>query len=322
MTQVLIIQPSSLGDVVHSLQVARSIQEQRPEVKFSWIVRDIFAPLVREAQAAERVYLFRRFGGVLAFWRLMREVRQREFDYVFDMQGLLRTGFMTQRTRAKKKIGRADAREGSALFYDQKISDPPAGRKSHVLEQMLQFCPVVGAKPELGSPLEFREVDSLQLRHLEGPGGTRPIVMFPNSRRADKCWGGFKPLTEVLLREDRRRKVVWAGSNYAPDKDAFRSDQFLNLTGNTSVVSLPALVRRAASVITNESGPMHLAAALGVPLLAIFGAADPQIYGPYPLRSPTNHVVQAPLGDLRLLTVKDVLARFRRREELAPAKLQ
>jgi heptosyltransferase-1 len=77
-------------------------------------------------------------------------------------------------------------------------------------------------------------------------------------------------------------------------------------------VSLPALVRRADWVISNDSGPMHLAAALQVRTLGIFGPTDPRLFGPYPLNAPTNHVIQAPLGDLRLLSVKDVLARFQR----------
>lgn len=136
--------------------------------------------------------------------------------------------------------------------------------------------------------------------------------MFPDSRRMEKRWGGFKQLTELLLREDRSRKVIWAGSNYLPDRDAFPPAQFLNLTGNTSLVSLPALIQRADWVISNDSGPMHLAAALGVRVLSIFGPTDPRLFGPYPLNAPTNHVVQAPVGDLKLLSVKEVFARFQR----------
>ncbi len=312
MPEVLIIQPSSLGDIVHALQAVTSIKHQRPELRFSWIVRDIFAPLVRSSTVVDRVYGFSRYGGVLAFWKLMREVRQTPFDFVFDFQGLLRSGLMTQRARGRVKVGRSDARECSRFFYDQKVPLPPSGNKSHLLEKLLRFAPVLNAAPELIGTPGFREVSALQLSHLEGPGGTRPIVMFPNSRRNDKAWPGFKALTDALLREDRQRKVVWAGSHYVPDKDAFRPEQFINLTGNTSVVSLPALIARASLVISNESGPMHLAAALQVPLLAIFGPADPQVFGPYPLRAPTHHIVQAPLGDVRLLTVKEVLGRFRK----------
>ena len=88
----------------------------------------------------------------------------------------------------------------------------------------------------------------------------------------------------------------------------------MNLTGNTSLASLAALINRADWVISNDSGAMHLATALAVKTIGIFGPTDPQRYGPYPLNSPTNHVIKAPLGDLRLLAAKEVLERFKRHE--------
>jgi ADP-heptose:LPS heptosyltransferase len=78
------------------------------------------------------------------------------------------------------------------------------------------------------------------------------------------------------------------------------------------LVSLPALIRRAEWVITNDSGPMHLAAAQGVRTMGIFGPTDPRLFGPYPLNGPTNFVVQAPVGDLKLLPAKDVYGRLER----------
>jgi len=242
----------------------------------------------------------------------MKEIRKTKFDYVFDMQGLLRTGLMTSRAHAKKKVGRSDAREWSGMFYDEKVPLPPDGKRSHALEVLLQFCPVLGAKPELRGTLKFREVDSHNLKFADGRGGAKPIVMFPDSRRAEKCWSGFKQLTELLVREDKSRKIVWAGSNYVHDRGAYPPAQFVNLTGNTSLVSLPALIKRADWVISNDSGPMHLAAALGVKTFGIFGPTDPRMFGPYPLNAPTNFVIQAPVGDLKLLSVKDVYSRFQR----------
>jgi heptosyltransferase I len=312
MTELLIIKPSSLGDIVHGLQVATSLKAQVSHLRISWVVREIFAPIVRACEAVDQVYVFERAAGAKGFMRLMKELRKKTFDYVFDMQGLLRTGLMTSRTLAAKKVGRADAREFSGVFYDQKVSLPPDGKRSHALEILLQFCPVLGAKPELRGNLKFREVDSLNLRFADARGGGKPIVMFVDSRRAEKVWGGFKQLTELILREEKNRKVVWAGSSYVHDRDAFPPAQFYNVTGNTSLVSLPALVKRAEWVIANDSGPMHLAAALGVRVLGIFGPTDPRLFGPYPLNAPSNVVVQAPVGDLKLLSAKEVYSRFLR----------
>src|ERR1700689_4235012 len=99
MTELLIIKPSSLGDIVQGLQVATSLKAQREHLRISWIVREMFAPLVRACEAVDRVYVFERTAGAKGFLQLMREVRKTKFDYVFDLQGLLRTGLMTSRTR-------------------------------------------------------------------------------------------------------------------------------------------------------------------------------------------------------------------------------
>ncbi|MEX2043804.1 MAG: glycosyltransferase family 9 protein [Opitutus sp.] len=312
MIEVLIIKPSSLGDIVQGLQVATTLKAQRRDLRISWVVREIFAPIVRACEAVDRTYVFERNAGAKGFLKLTKELRKTTFDYAFDFQGLLRTGLMTSRVHAKKKVGRADAREMAGIFYDQKVALPAAGKASHALEILLEFCRVLEVKPELKGTLRFREVDSLHLRFADSRGGVRPIVMFPDSRRAEKCWGGFKQLTELLLREQKNRRVIWAGSNYVHNRATYPSTQFVNLTGNTSLVSLPALIKRAEWVIANDSGPMHLAAALGVRVIGIFGPTDPRRFGPYPLDAPGNVVVQAPVGDLKLLSAKDVYARFLR----------
>jgi ADP-heptose:LPS heptosyltransferase len=247
----------------------------------------------------------------------MQEVRQTSFDCAFDMQGLLRTGLMIWRTRARIKAGRSDAREGSTFFYRQKVPLPPDGEQSHALDILLQFCPVLDAQPVLRGELRFREAADLNLGFIDGRRGQKPILIFPDSRRAEKRWNGFRQLTDLLLRDGSGRKVIWAGNNLVSYRESFPEGQFLNLTGNTSLASLPALVRRADWVICNDSGPLHLAAALGVKILGIFGPTDPRLFGPYPLNGPTNHVVQAPVGDLRLLTARDVYARFARLDALS-----
>jgi len=310
MTQLLIIKPSSLGDIVHGLQVATSLKAQKPDLHISWIVRDIFAPIVRACEAVDRTYVFRRSDGVRGFMHLMKQVRETEFDYVLDFQGLLRTGLMTWRARAKHKVGRSDSRECSGLFYQRKVPLPPTGRHSHAMDILLQFCPVLDAKPELQGKLNFKPVDGLNLSFLDSRSGARPIVMFPDSRRAEKKWHGFKELTEFIARDGTGRKIVWAGNAYVDCKDPLPEHQFLNLTGNTSLVSLPALIKRASWVISNDSGPMHIAAALDVPTIGIFGPTDPQQYGPYPLTGITNHVIKAPVGNLKMLSAKDVYSRF------------
>ena len=313
MPEMLIIKPSALRDIVHGLQVAASIKAQRPEWRLSWIVRDIFSPLVRSCAAVDQAYVFRRHEGARGFLTMMREVRKKEFDLVLDFQGLLRTGLMTKWARGKRKVGRSDAREGAGFFYSEKIPLPAGGTQSHVLDLLLQFCTTVGAEPRLAGPLRFRELERLNLSFMEPHKGLRPVLIFPDSGQSNKRWNGFAQLTAQLIRE-AGRKVVWAGNNYLPCKESFPDGTFLNLTGNTSLTSLPALLAKADWVISNDSGPMHLSAAMGFKTIGLFGPTDPRQYGPYPLKSPTNYAIQAPLGDLRLLSAKEVFHLFHRIE--------
>ncbi len=310
---MLIIKPSALRDIVHGLQVAASIKAQRPEWRISWIVRDIFSPLVRSSTAVDQVYVFRRNEGARGFLRLMREVRQKNFDLVLDFQGLLRTGLMTKWSRGKRKVGRTDAREGAGMFYNEKIPLPADGAASHVLEILLQFCTVVGAEPRLTGPLRFRELERLNLSFMEPRKGLRPVLIFRDSGQSNKKWNSFAQLTALLIRE-AGRKVVWAGNNYLPCRESFPDGTFLNLTGNTSLTSLPALLAKADWVVSNDSGPMHLSAAMGLKTIGLFGPTDPRQYGPYPLKSPNNYAIQAPVGDLRLLSAKEVFYLFNRIE--------
>lgn len=311
MRELLIIQPSSLADIVHGLQVTASLKAQQPDWRVSWIVRDVFAPLVRSSSVVDQIFVFRRMGGARGFIQLMREVRAQQFDVVMDFQGLLRSGLMVRWTRARRKLGRADAREGAGFFYGEKIAATTPG-PHHSLEVLLQFLVAVGARPELHSPLRFRDFGQLNLAFMRPRNGRRPVLMFPESRHDEKRWPEFAQLSSLLVRESGR-KVVWAGTNYLPCKEAFPDGAFVNLTGNTSLISLAALITHADWVVSNDTGPLQLAAALGVKTLGIFGPTDPRLSGPYPLNSATNFYIQAPVGDMRLLSARDVYARLKRR---------
>jgi heptosyltransferase I len=312
MPHYLVIKPSSLGDIVHGLQVVQSIRDQSgPGVTISWVVREIFEPIVRACTAVDHVHVFERNGGMAGFVRLIKDLRRTEYDAVLDFQGLARSGILAWRCRTAKRIGRTDAREGATLFYDELVPLPPQGRMSHAVDILLQFCPALGLKPELRSPPGFREMEGLKLDFLGGRPGDRLVVIFPDSRREEKKWPGFKTLTDLILRDDRSWRVAWAGNSYVPDKGTFPSERFVNLTGTTSLLSLPSLVKRADWVVSNDSGPMHLAAALGVKTLGIFGPTDPRRFGPFPLGAPGNHTIQAPVRDLKLLPAKEVFARFK-----------
>ncbi len=306
MPKILIIKPSSLGDIVHGLQVAQTVRAHWPEARIDWVARDVFAPLVEACEAVDHVFLFRRSGGAAAFSRLVAEVREVRYDWVLDMQGLARSGLLTLMARGARKVGRSDAREGAGMAYGSRVPLPQVGRSAHALDILLEFLPVLGLPPGLRGPVTFkpRSCEHLPKALLDG----RAILLFPNSRRPEKEWNGFYGLTQRLLVELPGLPVAWVGQSGPEPDDAWRGRPFFNLLGQTSLTDLVELIRGARLVVCNDSGPMHIAAAVGTELVALFGPTPPERFGPYPLSNPRHHVLRAPVEGLQALPVDAVAA--------------
>ncbi len=312
MRELLVIQTAVLGDIVHGLQAVAALRAQQPDWRVTWVARDVFAPLVRASEEVDEVLVLRGTGGWRGMVSLFREVQRREFDAVWDLRGTLRSAFVTKAARAHRKLGRDLPNPGAGFFYREKIA--PLG--PHLLQRALAFVQAMGAEPKLAGPLRFRDYANLSLAGVETASDLRPVLIFPESRWPERRWHGFAELTSLLVREGGR-KVIWVGHAYQPCREAFTEGRFLNLTGNTSLASLSALILRSDWVVTNDSGPMHLAAALGAKTLAVFGPTDPQRHGPWPALAPTNHVMPAPLGDLLHLSAREVFTRWRKLDAFA-----
>ena len=305
---ILIIKPSSLGDIVHGLQLAQSIRRQMPGCRIFWVVREVFFPLVCSCQAVDECFLFYRDRGVGGFGKLLWQIRRQRFDVVLDMQGLARSGLIALAAHAERKIGRADGRELSALACNERITLPEAGKEAHAVEILFQFLPALGCEPIIDGPLEFRQpvIRSFDPEALEG----EPVVIFLESRRAEKQWPlpYFMSLIETLIEKFPKIPVILAGSETLEDMGEFSGNENLNnLMGITAIDELVPLISKARLVIANDSGPMHLAAAIGTPVLALFGPTDPKRFGPFPLIKESNHILTALGGDLSKLTVDAVL---------------
>ncbi len=306
MRELLVIKPSSLGDIVHALRVLASVKKDLPELRISWVVRDLFAPIVLASGIVDRVYEFRRGAGPFAFWKLLNEIRRNRFDQAFDMQGLLRSAVMIAFSKADQKWGRHDGREGATFFYD-KVSPPKNGTETHAIDVLLAFKEILGLQPELTGKLSFPESrlspDNEKSIDLVTKGGALPLVtLFPESRRLEKEWLGFDELAQKLIASGKVA-VAWAATRPARDND---TEGFANLGGQTALVELPALVQRSSLVVSNDSAPLHLASALQRPLLALFGPTAPLRFGPYPTNSSAVRLMQAPENDLGLLSVQAV----------------
>ncbi|MGF1484679.1 MAG: glycosyltransferase family 9 protein [Opitutales bacterium] len=303
MPRILILKPSSLGDIIHALLIAQAMRQQLPGCRIVWVAREVFAPLVRAATAVDEVLIFERQGGVRAFCRLLRDIRRERFDFVLDLQGLARTGLMALVANAPTCYGRADARELLGRLVTRTVPLPKAGSQAHAVEILAQFLPEIGLRIDLGAPLEFEAPAAAP--HTFTPA---PIVVFPDSRRPEKEWPHFVELTRHLLTSHAGQPIVWAGSQIAGNlpPELLEQPSFINRIGQTALEALPSLVAQARLVIANDSGPMHLAAALHRPLVALFGPTPPERFGPWPLDCPRHRVLRAPGGDLNKLTMEAV----------------
>lgn len=307
MQSLLVIKPSSLGDIVHALQVVQTFARERPQCRISWVVRERFAGLVQAAPFVHEVIIFRRRGGWWAFGQLLRTLRGRQFDAVWDMQGLLRSGLMTAAARAPVKWGRPDAREGAGLFYHRRTAAPAGAGPPHALEVLQPFLKTAGVNAGLVFPLKLKTETAYKWRPFFVGDPRNTVVIFPDSRGAGKEWPRFGELTALIFQALPESRVVWCAGQIVKPEFAVPAGRFLNLTG-CPLDEMIALVRRPATFIGNDSGPMHLAAASGNRVLAIFGPTSPRQFGPYPLDNPKHQAVEAPEGRLDRLEPAAVLA--------------
>ena len=306
MTRILIIKPSSLGDIVHGLVVAQSLREQCADCSIAWVAAEMFAPLVEACPTVDHTIVFPRHGGPRAWLRFVRELRHEHYDCVLDFQGLARSGLMTLAARADRKIGRRDAREGARFAYHERVA-LPTDKKHHAIEFLLQFLPQLGLEARLGNPI--RIIPEPLAPPQEALTSQHPIVLVPHSREPVKEWPGFAQLTQLLLAAPTGPPVIWTSHKRCASPPPIASHpRFHNLTGNTTLRQMIGLIQAAQLVVTNDSGPLHIAAALGIPLVACFGPTPPERFGPYPLDRPIHRILRAPDGDLSRLEVSTVHA--------------
>lgn len=263
--RILIIKPSSLGDVVHALPAVNLIRRRFPDAHISWLIRDSLESLLKNCPLInERIKFprhdYARFPVLL--WRL----RRARFDVVIDLQGLFRSGVMAGATRAPRRIVLADAREGARWFYNEIV---PVQR-AHAVERYLLAAKHLGCET---TPIEF-PLGVPARAETEGL-----IAVNPSSRWKTKLWGDDK-FAELVQRLPSKR-VVLTGSVADRLRCDFIAQGRRNVAGGTDLFELAELYSRCSVVITNDSGPMHVAAAVGTPVVAIFGPTDPTLTGPF-----------------------------------------
>lgn len=273
---------------MHALPVLAALRDAFPKAHLAWLVKRQWAGLLERAEGLDAIFsMDPRLMGWLA---VVPQLRAARFDLVIDLQGLFRSGAMAWMTGCTNRVGFANGREGSPLLYSSRVP-VPAG-EMHAVDRYLLAARAVGA--HVNGPPEFRlsppardreEIVRLLERH--GLQAGEPwIAINVSARWPTKRWPveSFAMVGDRLQREGLGPVVLIGGPDDRTQTEAVASRMQrapINVTGETSPGLLPALLASASVLLTNDSGPMHIAAAVGTPVVALFGPTSPIRTGPY-----------------------------------------
>lgn len=292
--RILIIKPSSLGDIVHALPTLAALRRRFPLAHMTWLVKRQWAGLLERVEGLDAVWSVE---PTLHGWlSQVPRLRGADFDLAVDLQGLFRSGVMAWLAGCPTRVGFANGREGSPFFYTQRVSAPSPDM--HAVDRYLLVAEALGASVQGEPAFHFRTLDEdregvarLLSRHGLPPSHTPYtkgawIAVNVAARWPTKRWPAayFAAAIDQLQREGMGPVALIGGPDERSAAQAVKAltkTELVDLTGETHPGLLPALLKSAALLLTNDSGPMHVAAAVGTPVVALFGPTSPMRTGPY-----------------------------------------
>jgi ADP-heptose:LPS heptosyltransferase len=271
---VLIVKPSSLGDIVHTLPAAALIRDACPAARITWVINPEWASLLRGNRSVDHVHIFPRgnlggFGVSTHLLPWLREIGRLQPDVALDFQGLLRSALIGKMSHPGTFYGMSDAREGARLFYQQVA---PVERNAHAVERYLSLVETFGVP--IQRPLRFPLPTGDQVERFDQD---EPFVLLHPFAR-----GRQKSLSDLAIEEFCRAlapyRVVLVGRT---KRKMPVPDNCVDLLNHTTILQLIWLIRRARFTVSVDSGPMHIAAAISDRLISIHTWSKPQKVGPY-----------------------------------------
>ena len=265
--KILIIKPSALGDIVQALPVLTGLKRRWPAAQIDWIVNDTLAEILEGHPCLRQTIAYPRKRWttptrIPEMWRWGRKLREEKYDMTIDLQGLMRSGLMTWAANSPRRIGLESAREGSRATYTEFVADTALSAAERYLTCLEHLeIPV--------RPLDFQLTARAPLP--EALTGFGPyIALHPYSRWRTKLWPWryFQELVNSM--PESKFVVVGEGSWFPLDAPG----RLIDLRGKLRLGPLVTVLDQAQSVLSTDSGPAHIAAALGRPTLVLFGATD------------------------------------------------
>lgn len=313
---VLIVKLSSLGDVVHTLPAAQALRARFPRAHIGWAVEAAHAPVLAGQPFIDEVIVWERGrrSGILSF---LRRLRQRPWQLAVDFQGLFRSGLVSWASGAKQRLGFDRRRELAHWWYTERL---PPQDNLHAVERSLALVRSLGAEfaapapqrnylsqdasvgprnvccgtaasfdpagwfPLFPSPADRAAAESWLRRHGLDGASSRLVVIHPHCRKPANVWPAarFAVLARALMAKGLSVALLGGtAARQACDAVAAAAPGVLRADGQLALLASAVLLARASVVVTGDTGPMHLAAAVGTPIVALFGPANPVRTGPY-----------------------------------------
>ncbi|MDY6987984.1 MAG: lipopolysaccharide heptosyltransferase I [Thermodesulfobacteriota bacterium] len=298
---ILIVKVSSIGDVIHTLPALNALRAHFPDARITWLVEEAASALVTSHPAVDRVLVLKRRRwrrGLLGpsglknakeLFHFVAELRDTTYDLVIDFQGLMKSAVMVGLCRGKRKIGYDRTREWSHLVLDERIE--PYDRNAHAIHRYLNLIRHLNVDTsEIVFEIPYGKKEMLRVQTMLHKGGwshAQPIVaMNPVARWETKLWGAwnFAHLADRLITESGCLVVFTGGRADSEEISKIRSMMkcgYMDLSGRTDLRELAALYERSTCVVSTDTGPMHLAAAIETPVVALFGPTAPWRTGPF-----------------------------------------
>ncbi|KPA12259.1 ADP-heptose--LPS heptosyltransferase [Candidatus Magnetomorum sp. HK-1] len=300
---ILIVKTSAIGDVTHTLPALNAIRDYYPDAHISWLVeeaaQDIINghPSIDLVLVSKRKYWIKEFqkgnrlSAIKEFFKFIRKLRQKKYDLIIDFQNLLKSSLFIAMARANKKagygVGMAHS-EYSYIVLNQRI--PAVPMDYHAVYRELMLVEKLGIPVKrISFDLPVFDSDRNAITELlirEGAKSQSPIIAInPMAKWDTKLWDNtkFSLVADHCVKSGYQ--VIFTGSH--DDNDGVIDIQkqmkhhSINLCGKTTLKSLAALFERSKLLITTDTGPMHIAAALKRPVVAIFGSTAPWRTGPF-----------------------------------------
>ncbi len=286
--RVLAVRLGAIGDVTQALAFASALKESRPEVFLGWAVHPLAAPLVQGHPCVDRVHLWQRAEGLGGFARLVREIRGERYELAVDLQRIQKSALLARLSGAPRVLGfdRARTKERSWVWTRERI--PPREHARPMVLQYLEFASYLGAEAAVPR-LVFPRDDAAEgwAAALVEELGAAPVLVNLGATKPANRWlpERFGQLARALQRELELPICLTGGpgdrATAERAKEECRDTPLRDLAGQTTLRQLVALARRARLFIGCDTGPMHIAAAVGTPVIALFGPADPARTGPW-----------------------------------------